>query len=126
MDPERRATYDALAGFSMNSINPFADTSLPADQVFVDEFTCIGCRNVSVGPRGHGCVNLHVKGLWTTAVVASAVVLHAHLVASTWQWGAAFGAEHSLHSTLCRKAPLCHKTPMTYTTPLCSLHWPPW
>uniref|UniRef100_A0A383VAV8 J domain-containing protein n=1 Tax=Tetradesmus obliquus TaxID=3088 RepID=A0A383VAV8_TETOB len=45
MDPERRATYDALAGFSANSINPFMDTSLPADQVFVDEFTCIGCRN---------------------------------------------------------------------------------
>eukprot|EP00878_Enallax_costatus_P007198 GHUV01007542.1.p1 GENE.GHUV01007542.1~~GHUV01007542.1.p1 ORF type:complete len:273 (+),score=70.63 GHUV01007542.1:976-1794(+) len=45
MDPERRATYDALAGFSANSINPFADTTLPADQVFVDEFTCIGCRN---------------------------------------------------------------------------------
>lgn len=45
MDPERRATYDALAGFSASSINPFADTSLPADQVFVDEYTCIGCRN---------------------------------------------------------------------------------
>lgn len=45
MDPERRATYDALAGFSASSINPFVDTSLPADQVFVDEYTCIGCRN---------------------------------------------------------------------------------
>lgn len=33
MDPERRATYDALAGFSAGSINPFADVSLPADQV---------------------------------------------------------------------------------------------
>lgn len=33
MDPERRATYDALAGFSANSINPFADATLPADQV---------------------------------------------------------------------------------------------
>jgi hypothetical protein len=53
MDPERRATYDALAGFSANSINPFMDASLPADQVFVDEFTCIGCRNVSGASWGH-------------------------------------------------------------------------
>eukprot|EP00879_Flechtneria_rotunda_P017836 GHRR01018695.1.p1 GENE.GHRR01018695.1~~GHRR01018695.1.p1 ORF type:complete len:276 (+),score=42.07 GHRR01018695.1:108-935(+) len=45
MDPERRATYDALAGFSANSINPFMDTSMPLDQVFVDELSCIGCRN---------------------------------------------------------------------------------
>jgi len=58
MDPERRATYDALAGFSADSINPFTDASLPADQVFVDEFTCIGCRN------------LHQRRLMVVVVVA--------------------------------------------------------
>lgn len=36
MDPDRRATYDALAGFSASSINPFADVSMPADQVGSD------------------------------------------------------------------------------------------
>ncbi|KAF6266417.1 hypothetical protein COO60DRAFT_1474816 [Scenedesmus sp. NREL 46B-D3] len=52
MDPERRAMYDALAGFSAASINPFLDTSLPADQVFVDEYACIGCWNcTSVCPK---------------------------------------------------------------------------
>jgi len=44
-DPERRTLYDSMVGFAENSINPFVDTSFPADQVFVDEFTCIGCRN---------------------------------------------------------------------------------
>jgi hypothetical protein len=37
MDPDRRATYDALAGFSASSINPFADVSMPADQVGSDD-----------------------------------------------------------------------------------------
>eukprot|EP00878_Enallax_costatus_P017102 GHUV01017957.1.p1 GENE.GHUV01017957.1~~GHUV01017957.1.p1 ORF type:complete len:163 (+),score=7.04 GHUV01017957.1:253-741(+) len=32
-DPEARAVYDAIAGFSENAINPFLDTSYPADQV---------------------------------------------------------------------------------------------
>jgi hypothetical protein len=40
MDPDRRATYDALAGFSASSINPFADVSLPADQVGEAAVTC--------------------------------------------------------------------------------------
>lgn len=48
MDPERRATYDALAGFSANSINPFADTTLPADQV----------QPPSIPPLKH-CSNSH-------------------------------------------------------------------
>jgi len=43
MDPERRATYDALAGFSASSINPFVDTSLPADQV-CDTCSCQATR----------------------------------------------------------------------------------
>ncbi|KAJ9515064.1 hypothetical protein QJQ45_012597 [Haematococcus lacustris] len=44
-DPQRRATYDALVGFSEESINPFLDITTERDQVFVDEATCIGCRN---------------------------------------------------------------------------------
>ncbi|CAG9464010.1 unnamed protein product [Pedinophyceae sp. YPF-701] len=44
-DEEQRAQYDLLAGYSGNSINPFFDPSFEADQVFVDEITCIGCRN---------------------------------------------------------------------------------
>ncbi|GAB4814662.1 hypothetical protein N2152v2_001708 [Parachlorella kessleri] len=45
IDPERRAAYDAIAGFKLDAINPFLDTSYERDMVFVDEFTCIGCRN---------------------------------------------------------------------------------
>ena len=39
MDPGRRQLYDELAGFSMDSVNPFLDASYERDQVFVDEFT---------------------------------------------------------------------------------------
>mmetsp|Transcript_13920 Transcript_13920/g.30057 ORF Transcript_13920/g.30057 Transcript_13920/m.30057 type:complete len:348 (-) Transcript_13920:530-1573(-) len=42
-DEDKRATYDALAGFSGNSVNPFLDTSFARDQLFVDEVSCIGC-----------------------------------------------------------------------------------
>ena len=64
MDPDKRAAYDEIAGFSDDAVNPFFDTSYPSDQVptatvryfslinysfvaqvFVDEFTCIGCKN---------------------------------------------------------------------------------
>lgn len=44
-DPEKRAVYDDIAGFSSESINPFNDDSYVKDKVFVDEFTCIGCKN---------------------------------------------------------------------------------
>lgn len=44
-DPDKRVEYDQLMGFSEVSINPFRDTGYPLDQVFVDEFACIGCRN---------------------------------------------------------------------------------
>jgi ferredoxin len=64
MDPDRRATYDALMGFSAESINPFADGSLPADQVFVDEYTCIGCRN---------CCNVCPSSFALGALLLSAV-----------------------------------------------------
>lgn len=32
-NPEARAMYDAIAGFSIDAINPFMDASYPADQV---------------------------------------------------------------------------------------------
>lgn len=36
-DPDARAMYDAVAGFSVDAVNPFTDTSFPATEVFVDE-----------------------------------------------------------------------------------------
>ncbi|PSC75503.1 electron transporter heat shock binding [Micractinium conductrix] len=45
LDPEKRAAYDMIAGFQIGGVNPFMDTSYERDMVFVDEFTCIGCRN---------------------------------------------------------------------------------
>ncbi|KAF6253685.1 hypothetical protein COO60DRAFT_397361 [Scenedesmus sp. NREL 46B-D3] len=42
-NPEAREMYDAIAGFSASALNPFKDASYPADQVFVDEVSCIGC-----------------------------------------------------------------------------------
>lgn len=44
-DPEMRALYDEINGYAATGINPFMDTSLERDHVFVDEFTCIGCKN---------------------------------------------------------------------------------
>jgi hypothetical protein len=32
-DPDKRALYDALVGFSEGAVNPFMDASYPADQV---------------------------------------------------------------------------------------------
>lgn len=54
-DPDKRAAYDEIAGFTDTAINPFHDTSYPKDQVFVDEFTCIGCKNCcNVCPKSFG------------------------------------------------------------------------
>ncbi|PVH62091.1 hypothetical protein PAHAL_3G204100 [Panicum hallii] len=44
-DPAQRAVYDEIHGYTATAINPFFDDSAPKDQVFVDEFTCIGCKN---------------------------------------------------------------------------------
>ena len=41
-DPDQRATYDALAGFSAGGFNPFKDAAFERDQAFVDEVSCIG------------------------------------------------------------------------------------
>ncbi|XP_057450923.1 chaperone protein dnaJ C76, chloroplastic [Lotus japonicus] len=43
-DPVQRMVYDEIHGYSLTSINPFLDDS-PKDHVFVDEFSCIGCKN---------------------------------------------------------------------------------
>ncbi|KAG4980388.1 hypothetical protein JHK85_034346 [Glycine max] len=44
-DPIQRMIYDDIHGYSLTSINPFLDDSSPKDHVFVDEFSCIGCKN---------------------------------------------------------------------------------
>ncbi|KAJ1263764.1 hypothetical protein BS78_09G211700 [Paspalum vaginatum] len=44
-DPAQRAVYDEIHGYTATAINPFFDDSAPKDHVFVDEFTCIGCKN---------------------------------------------------------------------------------
>ncbi|KAL2328037.1 hypothetical protein Fmac_021464 [Flemingia macrophylla] len=46
-DPIQRMIYDEIHGYSLTSINPFLDDSSPKDHVFVDEFSCIGCKNCS-------------------------------------------------------------------------------
>ncbi|XP_020237150.1 chaperone protein dnaJ C76, chloroplastic [Cajanus cajan] len=44
-DPIQRRIYDEIHGYSLTSINPFLDDSSPKDHAFVDEFSCIGCKN---------------------------------------------------------------------------------
>lgn len=44
-DPIQRMVYDEINGYSLTSINPFLDVSRSRDHVFVDEFSCIGCKN---------------------------------------------------------------------------------
>ncbi|KAH9615406.1 hypothetical protein KSS87_003318 [Heliosperma pusillum] len=44
-DPVQRMVYDEIHGYSLTAINPFLDDSSPRDHVFVDEFSCIGCKN---------------------------------------------------------------------------------
>lgn len=44
-DPVQRMIYDEINGYSLTSINPFLDIFRPQDHVFVDEFSCIGCKN---------------------------------------------------------------------------------
>ncbi|GAB4824861.1 hypothetical protein Ancab_007729 [Ancistrocladus abbreviatus] len=44
-DPVQRMVYDEIHGYSLTSINPFLDDTCPKDHVFVDEFSCIGCKN---------------------------------------------------------------------------------
>ncbi|PWZ34417.1 Ferredoxin-1, partial [Zea mays] len=44
-DPIQRAVYDEIHGYAATATNPFLDDSAPRDHVFVDEFSCIGCKN---------------------------------------------------------------------------------
>eukprot|EP00249_Psilotum_nudum_P009236 c21806_g1_i1 orf=196-1476(+) len=44
-DPVQRMVYDEIHGYSLKSTNPFLDSSRPRDHSFVDEFSCIGCKN---------------------------------------------------------------------------------
>ncbi|KAI8551385.1 hypothetical protein RHMOL_Rhmol06G0181900 [Rhododendron molle] len=44
-DPVQRMIYDEIHGFALTAINPFLDDSCPKDLAFVDEFSCIGCKN---------------------------------------------------------------------------------
>lgn len=54
IDDEARAEYNIIAGFSVSDENPFAvmNSLYPPEYSFVDEFSCIGCRN---------CVNCDSK-----------------------------------------------------------------
>ncbi|CAH9135509.1 unnamed protein product [Cuscuta epithymum] len=44
-DPAQRLVYDEIHGYAATAINPFLDESSSKDHVFVDEFSCIGCKN---------------------------------------------------------------------------------
>ncbi|KAL5673874.1 hypothetical protein ACJX0J_018180, partial [Zea mays] len=44
-DPIQRAVHDEIHGYAATATNPFLDDSAPRDHVFVDEFSCIGCKN---------------------------------------------------------------------------------
>ncbi|KAG9132372.1 hypothetical protein Leryth_025826 [Lithospermum erythrorhizon] len=44
-DPVQRMVYDEIHGYALSAINPFLDDTSPKDHVFVDEFSCIGCKN---------------------------------------------------------------------------------
>ncbi|KAK9284631.1 hypothetical protein L1049_023807 [Liquidambar formosana] len=54
-DPVQRMIYDEIHGYALTAINPFLDDSSPKDHVFVDEFSCIGCKNcANVAPHVFG------------------------------------------------------------------------
>ncbi|CAK9198587.1 unnamed protein product [Sphagnum troendelagicum] len=44
-DPDQRMVYDEINGYALTSTNPFLNRAHERDHVFVDEFTCIGCKN---------------------------------------------------------------------------------
>ncbi|KMZ61035.1 Chaperone protein dnaJ [Zostera marina] len=50
-DPVQRMVYDEIHGYAPTATNPFLDPNCSKDQTFVDEFSCIGCKNcASVAP----------------------------------------------------------------------------
>ncbi|KAG9448208.1 hypothetical protein H6P81_014336 [Aristolochia fimbriata] len=44
-DPVQRMVYDEIHGYAATAINPFLDDASRKDHAFVDEFSCIGCKN---------------------------------------------------------------------------------
>eukprot|EP00890_Picochlorum_soloecismus_P004963 jgi/Picsp_1/5468/NSC_02827-R1_chloroplast -like protein len=62
IDDEARAEYNIIAGFSVSDENPFAvmNSLYPPEYSFVDEFSCIGCRNcVNCDPKTFAMENEH-------------------------------------------------------------------
>lgn len=54
-DPVQRMVYDEIHGHALTAVNPFVDDSSPKDHAFVDEFSCIGCKNcANVAPDVFG------------------------------------------------------------------------
>ncbi|XP_022988846.1 chaperone protein dnaJ C76, chloroplastic-like [Cucurbita maxima] len=54
-DPVQRMVYDEIHGYALTAINPFIDGSSTKDLAFVDEFSCIGCKNcANVAPDVFG------------------------------------------------------------------------
>ncbi|CAL1352486.1 unnamed protein product [Linum trigynum] len=54
-DPVQRMVYDEIHGYALTGINPFLDDSCTRDHAFVDEFSCIGCKNcANVAPDVFG------------------------------------------------------------------------
>eukprot|EP00850_Spirogloea_muscicola_P009891 SM000056S18009 [mRNA] locus=s56:633813:641862:+ [translate_table: standard] len=44
-DPDMRMVYDEINGYNLTAVNPFVDTRHERNLAFVDEFSCIGCKN---------------------------------------------------------------------------------
>ncbi|KAL6286244.1 hypothetical protein ACE6H2_010634 [Prunus campanulata] len=54
-DPVQRMVYDEIHGYALTAVNPFLDDSTTRDHAFVDEFSCIGCKNcANVAPDVFG------------------------------------------------------------------------
>ncbi|XP_023530003.1 chaperone protein dnaJ C76, chloroplastic-like [Cucurbita pepo subsp. pepo] len=54
-DPVQRMVYDEIHGYALTAVNPFMDGSSTKDLAFVDEFSCIGCKNcANVAPDVFG------------------------------------------------------------------------
>ncbi|XP_024364480.1 uncharacterized protein [Physcomitrium patens] len=44
-DPDQRMVYDEINGYTLTFVNPFLNPKQERDHTFVDEFSCIGCKN---------------------------------------------------------------------------------
>ncbi|XP_008228978.1 PREDICTED: dnaJ homolog subfamily C member 4 [Prunus mume] len=57
-DPVQRMVYDEIHGYALTAVNPFLDDSTTRDHAFVDEFSCIGCKNcANVAPDVFGTID---------------------------------------------------------------------